>query len=112
MLCVYDNALFIGNGFFFFFRGEERCFLIHPLALSFAVYHGESFIVSLDLRCKTDLVNFTCQVYIFIIELVLLFLSSIVQTTVDHIWLDAVAAEHSWKALMMIHFVAILVLLA
>ena len=112
MLSIYDYALLIGNRFFFFFRGEERCFLVHSLALSFAVYHGESFIVSLDLWCQTDLVDFARQVYIFIIELELLFLSSIIQTTIDHIWLDAVAAEHSWEAFVVSHFVMILVLLA
>ena len=106
LLSVYDYTLSICRSFLFFIfvRREKGRFLIHSLALSLVIDDRESVVVSFDLGCQADFINFTrkiaiCSVQPYFVP------ASVIHTTIKNIGglRRPVVAANCWQALVMIH---------
>ena len=87
-----------------FVGGEKRRFLVHSLALSLVIDDREGVVVSFDLGCQADFVDFTRKIAICSVEPHFVPASGI-HTTIENIGglRRPVVAANCWQALVMIH---------
>ena len=67
-----------------FVRGEKRRFLVHSLALSLVIDDREGVVVSFDLGCQADFVDFTRKIAICCVEPHFV-PASVIHTTIENI---------------------------